>query len=243
MVEDVGHGSDEETAGEERTGPPGWRASRRELFRYGGATGLALGLPAAFLEACGGGSKKKPSKGPAALVAGPRESLSAQEAATLEAVLERLIPTDSTGPGAREALVWRYIDRSLAHDYKEVKPLYSAGLAATDAYAKSKRGKAFAELTPTLQDAVVADIEAGKATGFPVPGSAGFFQMVWEHTLEGMFGDPYHGGNQNFVGWDLLDFPGIRLFTPASAQMIDVKVPKAHKSTDSFGMFSLNKED
>ena len=32
--------------------------------------------------------------------------------------------------------------------------------------------------------------------------------MVRTHTLQGTFGDPYYGGNANFVGWDLIGFPG-----------------------------------
>jgi gluconate 2-dehydrogenase gamma chain len=213
--------------------------SRRELIRYGAATGLALTLPA-VLDACGGGSS---SKRLAEVVSGPKESLSTDEALTLEAMLERLIPSDPSGPGAREALVWRYIDRSLAHDYKLVKPLYTGGLAATNAYARRIHQKPFAELGDADQDAVLTALEGGKATGFPAPGSAAFFAALWEHTLEGMFGDPYHGGNHGFVGWDLLDFPGIRLYTPASYQMLDAVVPKAHASTSSFGIFTLDTED
>jgi hypothetical protein len=34
--------------------------------------------------------------------------------------------------------------------------------------------------------------------------------MVRTHTLQGTFGDPYYGGNANFVGWDLIGYPGIR---------------------------------
>ena len=34
--------------------------------------------------------------------------------------------------------------------------------------------------------------------------------MVRTHTLQGTFGDPYYGGNANFVGWDLIGYPGVR---------------------------------
>ncbi|MDP6582607.1 MAG: gluconate 2-dehydrogenase subunit 3 family protein, partial [Vicinamibacterales bacterium] len=46
-------------------------------------------------------------------------------------------------------------------------------------------------------------------TGF-VGSSGAFFGMVRSHVLQGTFGDPYYGGNQNFVGWDLIRYPGIR---------------------------------
>ena len=28
--------------------------------------------------------------------------------------------------------------------------------------------------------------------------------------MQGTFGDPYYGGNANFVGWDLIGYPGVR---------------------------------
>ena len=34
--------------------------------------------------------------------------------------------------------------------------------------------------------------------------------MVRGHVWQGTFGDPYYGGNANFVGWDLLGYPGVR---------------------------------
>ena len=63
------------------------------------------------------------------------------------------------------------------------------------------------------------DVETGSATGFT--GSSGaFFNMVRTHTLQGTFGDPYYGGNANFVGWDLIGYPGIRLNVTAEDQRL-----------------------
>ena len=36
--------------------------------------------------------------------------------------------------------------------------------------------------------------------------------------MQGTFGDPYYGGNANFVGWDLLGYPGIRTMVSAAEQ-------------------------
>ena len=35
--------------------------------------------------------------------------------------------------------------------------------------------------------------------------------MIRTHAIQGMFGDPAHGGNVGFVGWNLVRFPGPRL--------------------------------
>ena len=41
------------------------------------------------------------------------------------------------------------------------------------------------------------------------------------HTLEGTFGDPHYGGNQDFIGWDLIGYPGLRLAVTAEQQRMD----------------------
>ena len=46
------------------------------------------------------------------------------------AVVARLIPSDESGPGVREAGVAAYIERSLEEEYVESREVYSAGLAA-----------------------------------------------------------------------------------------------------------------
>jgi gluconate 2-dehydrogenase gamma chain len=220
--------------------PPGdgevsrWRPSRRDLLKYAGAAGLVVALPAGFLEACQTGT---PAGG-----GGVGQSLTATQRQTLESVVDRLLPSDESGPGAKEAMVGRYIARSLAQDNKELAPLYAVNLGALDKYAKAQHQKAFTALTVDQQDAVLADVEAGRATGF-TPSSAVFFQTVWEHTLEGMFGDPYHGGNHNFIGWDLVSYPGVKLYTAASDQNLDVTVAPAHASVTSLGMFKLDIKD
>ena len=50
-------------------------------------------------------------------------------------------------------------------------------------------------------------MEANSATGF-TPSSQGVFTMILTHAIQGMFGDPAHGGNVGFVGWKLVGFPG-----------------------------------
>ncbi|GIS97800.1 MAG: hypothetical protein CM1200mP25_0370 [Acidobacteriota bacterium] len=46
------------------------------------------------------------------------------------------------------------------------------------------------------------DVETGAATGGGagfMGSSAAFFSMVRGHVLQGTFGDPYYGGNENFL--------------------------------------------
>ena len=147
----------------------------------------------------------------------PLETLTTAEADLLDAVVARLIPTDANGPGATEAHAVRYIDRALGGALSSSRQAYTSGLAALDRYAHASKGKAFTELAPADQDAVLTDVEAGRATGF-TGSPAAFFNMVLNHTHQGTFGDPYYGGNANYAGWDLLGYPGVRTMVSAADQ-------------------------
>jgi gluconate 2-dehydrogenase gamma chain len=80
-------------------------------------------------------------------------------------------------------------------------------------------------------------MENNAAPGF-TPSSRAFFDLVREHALQGMFGDPAHGGNADFIGWDLIGFAGIKLVFSEAEQQLDVTVVPAHKSVVDYPMFS-----
>jgi gluconate 2-dehydrogenase gamma chain len=174
-----------------------------------------------------------------ALQSGSLETLTATEAGILDAVVARLIPSDAIGPGAKEAGATRYIDRALGGALSSSRQAYAAGLAALDRYARSSRGNAFAELSPTDQDSVLIDVETGAATGF-TGSSVAFFTMVLSHTHQGTFGDPYYGGNTGFVGWDLIRYPGVRTMVTATDQkaLEGHQLKPNHKSAYDYESFT-----
>lgn len=195
--------------------------SRRALLRRAGlASAAAAAGPAALLTTASEASAVQQTPAEPAAGAGRREAfenLTATEAELLDGVVDRLIPSDSLGPGAREARVTHYIDRALGGALSASREAYTAGLAALDRYAVSSRGRGFVALSSADKDAVLGELERGAAAGF-TPGSAQFFSMVLNHTRQGMFGDPYYGGNANFAGWDLLGYPGVRTNVSAADQ-------------------------
>jgi len=138
------------------------------------------------------------------------EVLTAAEAETLEAICDCLIPSDENGPGAYEARAVHYIDRSLASHNKGARENYMVSLEAINNYSKKTRGKPFAQLIKDLQNSILLGVQTNKVPGC-APSGSGFFNMVRSHTIDGTFCDPYYGGNQNFVGWDMIRYPGIRL--------------------------------
>src|SRR5438045_1866152 len=175
----------------------------------------------------------------AAFAREPLETLTAAEADLLDAIVARLIPTDANGPGATEARAVHYIDRALGGALASSRAAYVSGLAALDRYARSSRGKPFTELAPADQDAVLTDVETDAPTGF-TGSSAAFFALVLNHTHQGTFGDPYYGGNANFVGWDLVGYPGVRTMVTAEDQqkLQRNEIKPNHKSAYDYDGFA-----
>jgi gluconate 2-dehydrogenase gamma chain len=198
--------------------------SRRDVLKRVGAASAAAAVP---IDALAQATRE------------PFETLTATEGATLEAIVARLIPTDASGPGATEARAARYIDRALGGFLSSFLATYRTGLSGIESYATTVKGTPFTRLSAQVQDAVLTDMENNAAQGFP--GAALFFNVVLSHTIQGTFCDPFYGGNANFVGWDLLGYPGIRLTATANDQRMDVAPTPTHMSAYDFSMFSRKK--
>jgi gluconate 2-dehydrogenase gamma chain len=166
-------------------------------------------------------------------------TLTASELATLEAFCARLIPTDENGPGAKDAHAAHYIDRALGGALAQYRDDYSVGLAAVNVYAhlKHSTAKSFVDLNAEQQDAILGEMEHDVPLGF-IESSAGFFNLVRGHTLQGTFCDPIYGGNANMVGWDLIGYPGVRLSVAAGEQNMSTPPARNHKSAYDYVMFS-----
>ena len=195
--------------------------SRRELLkRLGMAGAVALALPEfnrvlAF------------QRDALSAAATPAGALSATEAATLAAICARIIPTDESGPGAAEARAPEYIDRALGGWLAPSRDAYAAGLAAIDNAARARSGRRFVELAPAEQDAVLATLD-----------ETPFFGLVRAHTIQGTFCDPAYGGNANFVGWDLIGYPGVRLNVTAADQRMVAPAKPVRRSAYDYAMFA-----
>ena len=148
--------------------------------------------------------------------------LNHDQAATIAAFTERLMPGAPGKPGALDAAVLNYIDLALAGAYADLQDFYRRGLAQLDAYCRKTHNEPFAQLSAAQQDEVITALEEGKATGFTWPTAQEFFSTLRTHTMEGMFADPVYGGNKDFAGWLLVGFPGAQpVFSAADMQSKD----------------------
>lgn len=118
-------------------------------------------------------------------------TLGAEEAATLEAIAARILPTTDT-PGAREAGVIHFFDTVLGGPMADALPSLREGLAAF-----APDGAAFLALSEAEQDAWLTARE-----------DSPFFATVRAFTLMGFFAMSSYGGNRDNVGWELIDFAG-----------------------------------
>jgi gluconate 2-dehydrogenase gamma chain len=212
-----------QNAKKKRPADGGLSITRRDVLA--GATlasaALAGGLiPASAIQAAPQAASKAVG---AAAKTGP--AFSPDQRRILEAFIDRIIPRDENGPGAVESGAADYIDRSFVEFLTGEKDSFAAGLAAVDAFARSSQGAPFADLSPEKRDAVLTAIDDGHANQLRP-----FFNRARRLTLEGMFCDPYWGGNKNFAGWDLIRYPGIRLSVTAEDQKMSKPAATLHKS-------------
>jgi gluconate 2-dehydrogenase gamma chain len=103
-----------------------------------------------------------------------------------------------------------FIDKALAHEDAKMKPVYARGLAGVELVSQQRFAKPFVALAAEQQDDVLAELESGKAKGWPSGGvtAADFFATVRMHTIVGFLADPKYGGNHGYAGWKVVGYPG-----------------------------------
>ena len=142
------------------------------------------------------------------------------EAATVNAMCERIIPADEN-PGAAWAGVIEFIDRKLVGYHCRYQSLYRIGLKGVSESCLTLFRREFIDLTNAQQDELLRRLESNQAPGaaWSRVSAGDFFNRVVEHTLEGFYGGPRHGGNRDAVSWHMLGLPTppVRSRRPLSA--------------------------
>ncbi len=128
--------------------------------------------------------------------------LSDGEARVLAALCTQIIPADDF-PDATQAGVVNYIDRQLARHYRRHQDAYRDGLAQADAMSRNRCAQALLDASQAQQFGIALALEKESRV---------FFDLVRQHTMEGYYGSPRHGGNRDAVSWRMLglDEPPLR---------------------------------
>jgi len=207
--------------------------TRRRLLGSS-AVWLLLSSSVARAAVIRGGIPWKPGAGdpPERVTPGGWKYFTPQEAKTVEAFVDRLIPADELSAGGKECGCAVFIDRQLAGPYgrfggyylappfrkgtkqqgpqSPVTPAqhYRKALAALDQACRGKyAGKAFADLADDQKDEVIGGLEDGS---FKLDGTDGkeFFELILKNTQNGFLADPIYGGNKDMASWKMIGFPG-----------------------------------
>ena len=209
------------------------RRGRREVLA---AMAFALGAPVRGQAAILHGALPwipEQTEAPQPVPPGGWRYFTADEAQTVEALVDRLIPPDPEYPGGKDAGCAVFIDRQLAGPYGTSEALYTAGpfhagakeqgpqsptnprdhyrkaLAALDDHCRnSQGGKRFENLDDEDKDKIVAGLEDGSIDLGEEKGA--FFKQLLKDTQQGFFADPIYGGNRDMAAWKMIGFPGAR---------------------------------
>ena len=149
-------------------------------------------------------------------------SLLPHEKRTLASLFETMFPAGEAIPGAVEIGALAYVEGALSDRYASDLPLYRAVLTSLDAAA----GGNFAEAVAERRQATVEAFERGALAGLADVRPGDSFTLVLRHLREGLFGDPAHGGNVDFAGWNAIGFPGAQYGYPDESQALDALVAR-----------------
>jgi gluconate 2-dehydrogenase gamma chain len=135
----------------------------------------------------------------------PYRFFSVAEATLLIAICEQIIPRDDT-PGATDAGVIHYIDRQLCRAFADHQAAYRQGLAAFGKSCLQVYKTPFEQLSFAQQTEAMRLIEAEQAPRelWGDQSQQGFFSMVIDHTRQGFYGSPRHGGNRDYASYRML---------------------------------------
>ncbi len=210
-----------------------YQVTRRRLLGTS-AVWLLWNSAAARAAVIRGGIPWKPGAGdpPELVTPGGWKYFTAQEAATVEAFVERLIPADDLSPSGKECGCAVFIDRQLAGPYGRAEGHYLAGpfqqgtkqqgpqspttpaqqyriaLAAFDRACRAKfAGKAFADLSNAQKDETIKGLEDG-SLALDGADDKDFFKLILTDTQNGFLADPIYGGNKDMASWKMIGFPG-----------------------------------
>lgn len=164
----------------------------------------------------------------------------ADEAATVEALVDRIIPPDPETPGGKDAGCAVFIDRQLAGGYGRRAGLYTQGPFEKGAQNFGPQGPdapaaVYRKALKALDQYVRAHYSTGKErdgqhfahltperqdevlkgieegkVSLEGVDTRGFFEELLKDTQQGFFADPIYGGNRDMCAWKMIGYPGAR---------------------------------
>jgi hypothetical protein len=160
--------------------PPITMSRRAALKAFGTTVGTAALLPWLSDQGLTAFALIQEANGPPSpkLLSGP-------QFATLETLVEAIIPADERSPGAKQARVADYIDLLLSESEREQVLQWFGGLAALDAEATARFNAPFSRLNAGQLDEILQEISRNERT--PQSPLELFFVMAKQATVQGYY--------------------------------------------------------
>ena len=134
------------------------------------------------------------------------------ESKTVIAFAEQIIPRDQDG-GATDAKIINFIDKQLVGPYTRFQEMYRKGIPAIQSSSLKIHQIPFYELDFDTQTDFMIKMEKGELPEefWKETNQSSFFRLILDHTMQGFYGSPRHGGNKNYVSYKMmkLDYPHI----------------------------------
>lgn len=167
------------------------RISRRGFLKSAAMTSVATALPLSAL------TEAKV----------PLADLKTEPWQSLNAVLEHLLPTSETGPGAAEIQAIHYLYNVMTQQPTEPseKEFIEKGVGWLNGYTKSNFDKPFSALSTTEKERALRAIANSTA-------GENWLSTLISYIFEAMLSPPSYGGNPDGIGWTWLQHkPGFPL--------------------------------
>ncbi|WP_163323790.1 gluconate 2-dehydrogenase subunit 3 family protein [Draconibacterium mangrovi] len=133
-----------------------------------------------------------------------------EEAKCITALCEQIIPADES-PGATSAGIINYIDKQLTEVFHYDQTTYRDSIKNLQHYCTKTFGKRFENIEFDQQTNILTSLESGELTkeDWPDGNASSFFNLILSHTMQGFYGSPIHGGNKNYMSFEMLriDYP------------------------------------
>jgi len=135
-----------------------------------------------------------------------------EEARLIISISEQLIPADED-PGATDANVVNFFDKQLIGYYVRYQETYRKGLKSINASSLKMFHKQFTGLDREQQTRFLESMEKDELPkeDWKEVEQRTFFNLLLDHTMQGFYGSPRHGGNCNYVSYKMLkiDYPHV----------------------------------
>ena len=209
------------------------RGFLRQVVGVGSVLPLAGGIAAAVPAGAAAQAPPAATAPPGATPLIGYVSLSQDEAAFVETLVNLMCPADEFTPSGVDCGLPIFIDRQLAGDFGRGAKRYSrgpwiqgkpqqgyqlpltpeqyfkAGVAAANAACIARHGKPFDQVTAAQASAFLDDLGASKIADATPPLGPWFNELVYPLFAQACFADPIYGGNVGKVFWKMVGYPGL----------------------------------